>query len=531
MKLSDLLAELGWSTPPLPADLDITAIVQDSRQAKPGALFVARSGGMTDGHDYVSAALQNGAVAVVGSRARADVPGLPDGVPYIQHADTRQAIAWLAAALHGFPARQLVMIGVTGTDGKTTTSNMLYQILQAAGLRAGLISTVNAVIGETVLDTGLHVTTPDPQEVQAYLAQMVSAGLTHCVLEATSHGLAQGRVTACEFDIAVVTNITHEHLDFHGSLQAYRDAKALLFEGLATAYAKPGVTKLAVLNRDDVSYTFLPPRIAVAQATYSTEQSADVRGGDIVELADQLVFTVQTANSVPFMVTLPIIGRFNVHNALAAATAAMVGLGVSAEDVQRGLAQLPTIPGRMERIDVGVATDFTVIVDFAHTPNALKQALTAARPLCGPGGRVIVVFGSAGQRDVEKRTLMGEVAGELADRIIVTAEDPRTESLRGLIAASLIGAERQGARRGHNLWGEPDRQTAIQRAVDMAQTGDVVLICGKAHEQSMCFGEVEYPWDDRIATRAALQQRLGLPTDAVPVLPTRDPDWETQPWA
>lgn len=531
MKLSDLLAGLGWSTPPSPADPDITAVVQDSRQVGPGALFVARSGGVTDGHDHIGAALRQGAVAVVGSRDRVDVPGLPDDVPYIQREDTRQAIAWLAAALHGFPARQLVMIGVTGTDGKTTTSNMLYQILRAAGRRAGLISTVNAVIGETVLDTGLHVTTPDPQEVQAYLAQMVAAGLTHCVLETTSHGLAQGRVTACEFDIAVVTNITHEHLDFHGSLQAYRDAKALLFEGLATAHTKPGVTKLAVLNRDDISYTFLPPRIAVSQATYSTEQPADVRGGDIAELADRLVFSMQPADTPPFTVTLPIVGRFNVDNALAAATAAMVGLGVTAGDVQRGLAQLPTIPGRMERIAVGVATDFTVIVDFAHTPNALKQALTAARPLCGPGGRVIVVFGSAGKRDVEKRTLMGEVAGELADLIVVTAEDPRTESLRGLIAASMAGAERQGAQAGRNLWGEPDRQTAIQRAVDMAQAGDVVLICGKAHEQSMCFGEVEHPWDDRVATRAALQQRLGRPADAVPALPTRDPDWETQPWA
>ncbi len=235
-------------------DLPITGIAIDLREVKPGNLFVALSGESVDGHTYIPNAIQNGAIAVMGTKLKAT----DCSVPYIQVEDARKALAWVSAAFHGFPARHLTMIGVTGTDGKTTTSNLIYQILLAAGLRAGIISTVNAVIGEEVLDTGFHVTTPEAPDVQRYLARMVAAGLTHVVLETTSHGLAQERVTACEFDYGVVTNITHEHLDFHGSYESYRAAKGRLISGLSETSPKSFVEeRCAILNLDDSSYTYL----------------------------------------------------------------------------------------------------------------------------------------------------------------------------------------------------------------------------------------------------------------------------------
>lgn len=526
--LRDLLLSLPWPVPRPVGNPEITAVTQDSRKAQPGTLFVARTGGSVDGHRFIPAALEAGAAAIVGNQPAAEL-ALPATVPYVQVPDPQQAVAWLAAALHGFPARRMVMIGVTGTDGKTTTANLIYSVLRAAGLRAGLVSTVNAVIGDRVLDTGLHVTTPDPEDVQRYLAEMVSAGLTHCVLEATSHGLAQHRVTACEFDVAVVTNITHEHLDFHGSLAAYRDAKARLFEMLGETVARPGVRRFAVLNRDDGSFDYLPARVGqgAAVVSYGLSPAADIHATGIHYRSDGLSYTAVIPGQ-PLPIDTPLLGEFNVSNTLAA-VAVGHGLGLDPTAIQRGIRQLGGIPGRMERITVDAPHDFSVIVDFAHTPNSLRAALNAARAMTT--ARVIVVFGSAGLRDVEKRTTMGQVAGELADQIIVTAEDPRTESLTALIAASVAGAESRGAALDHNLFAEPDRQTAINRAVEIAGPGDIVLICGKAHEQSMCFGTVEYPWDDRVAARAALAARLGLPAAPVPALPTRAPGWRDNTWA
>src|SRR3990172_4805236 len=255
MRLSQLIAALPSLEARPDSDPEITLVTDDSRRVAPGALFVAYRGVSVDGRRFIPDAVARGAVAIVGERG--DLTGFQNlsgiDVPYLQVRSGRQALAYLHAAWNDFPARRLIMIGVTGTDGKTTTTNLIYSILKVAGVRAGMISTVNAVIGDEMLDTGLHVTTPDADEVQRYLRRMVDAGLTHCVLEVTSHGLAHRRVDACEFDVAVVTNITHEHLDIHGSLEGYRAAKARLFESLAAAYDK-GVPKTAVLNVDDASY-------------------------------------------------------------------------------------------------------------------------------------------------------------------------------------------------------------------------------------------------------------------------------------
>ncbi len=277
--LSRLFADLPFPHPAEIPDVPITGIAIDSRRVQPGNLFVAMLGGSSDGHAFIPGAIRNGAAAIVGEQ---ELSGLP--VPYVQLESSRAALTYLAAAFHDHPGRKLTVIGVTGTDGKTTTTNLLYQILRTAGIQAGMVSTVNAVIGDEVLDTGFHVTTPDAHDVQFYLARMVEAGLTHVVLETTSHGWAQHRVDACEFDIGVVTNITHEHMDEHGSYANYRAAKARLFESLERTRAKPqGNPRLAVINRDDRSFEFLDAFIRTKKINYGLQASADVRaGGDSI---------------------------------------------------------------------------------------------------------------------------------------------------------------------------------------------------------------------------------------------------------
>jgi len=526
MRLSDLLTALPSILDRSGGDVEIHGVAADSRQVHPGDLFVAIPGVEVDGHRFIADALRAGAVTIVGERVRQELDNLPS-VPftYVRVPNAREAWGWLCATWHGFPAREMTMIGVTGTDGKTTTVNLVYAILRAAGLNAGMVSTVSARIGEKEQDTGLHTTTPDPPDVQRYLAQMVQSGATHAVLEVTSHGLAQHRVAGCDFDIAVVTNITHEHLDFHGSLSAYQQAKARLFEGLARSFRKPGIPKVAVLNRDDDSYRYLNPLQADRKILYGIDdESVGERTGrsgctEIVTAHDvhftpqQTRFTLRTSTAEASIVT-PLLGDYNVSNILAAACVG-AALGVPLETIRQGVTIVHTIPGRMERIEEG--QDFLAIVDFAHTPNALQRALKTAAHMArrtrAGTGRVIVIFGCAGLRDREKRTMMGHIAGELADRVIITAEDPRTESLEGIIAQIAEAALAAGKREGTDLWRVPDRGEAILLACQMAHTGDVVIACGKGHEQSMCFGTIEYPWDDREAMRRALH---GSTLDSLP---------------
>lgn len=494
-------------------NVEITDITLDSRKAKPGSLFVAMRGGAVDSHAFISNAVENGAVAVVGERELDDL-----SATYIQVENPRQALTYLSAAFYDWPGRKLTVIGVTGTDGKTTTSNLIYQILLAADLRAGMISTVNAMIGDEILDTGFHVTTPDAQDVQRYLARMVDRGLTHVVLETTSHGWAQYRVDACEFDIGVVTNITHEHLDQHGSYENYRAAKARLFESLERTLPKPqGNPRLAVINRDDQSFEFLNDRIKTYKKSYGLNTNADVQA---LELELNLKDTQFIAQSSDFRVVTrcDLVGKYNVSNCLAALTATVYGLGIDPQMAARGIANLRGVPGRMERLDLG--QDFTAIVDFAHTPNALKVTLETARQMTK--GRVISVFGSAGLRDKEKRRMMAETSAELADLTVLTAEDPRTESLAGILDEMAAGARSRGGREGETFWRIPDRGEAIRFALSLARPGDIVLACGKGHEQSMCFGEKEFLWDDRIAMRAALSELLAVNGPPMPYLPSQD---------
>ncbi|MBI5702933.1 MAG: UDP-N-acetylmuramoyl-L-alanyl-D-glutamate--2,6-diaminopimelate ligase [Chloroflexota bacterium] len=511
--LPQLFIDFPFHHPSQIPAVPITGIAIDSRAVQAGQLFVAMTGGTTDGHNYIQKAIENGAAAVVGEK---DLSGL--SVPYIRLENTRRALTWLAAAFHDWPARRLTVIGVTGTDGKTTTTNLIYQILLAAGIQAGMISTVNAVIGGEVLDTGFHVTTPDAHDVQRYLAKMVEAGLTHVVLETTSHGWSQHRVDACEFDVGVITNITWEHMNEHGTYENYRAAKARLFESLGRTLPKPqGNPRLAVINRDDQSFAFLNDFVKTRKLNYGLQEGADVRAEDIRYSPSGIDFTA-ISKDFRVNVTSPLVGAYNVSNCLAALTAAVYGLGIEPQVAARGIASLTGIPGRMERIDLG--QPFTAIVDFAHTPNALKVTLETARQMTK--GRVICVFGSAGLRDKEKRRMMAETSAELADLTVLTAEDPRTESLEGILEEMAAGARSKGGREGETFWRVADRGEAIRFAVKLARPGDIVLACGKGHEQSMCFGQTEYPWDDRTAMRAALSELLGVDGPTMPYLPSQD---------
>lgn len=507
-------------------DIDLTDLVEHTAEVTPGACFVARVRTGSDGHPYIPQAIERGASLIVGQHPPESLGfAIPEHVPYVQVADTAVFVAWLAAAWYGFPSREMTIIGITGTDGKTSTCNLLFSILRTAGHKTGLISTINAVIGDQEEPTGLHVSTPEAPAVQRYLRRMADVGTTHVILESTSHGLAQHRVTAVDYNVAVVTNITHEHLDYHGSYEAYVAAKARLFELVAQGAQAHGGAEIhtAVLNRDDSSYAPLAQIPVSQQISYAIDQPATPATVQATELVFGVAETTFTAVSpllpAPLPIRSPLVGKFNVSNMLAALSTA-VGLGIHPTHIKNGLESVPSISGRMQRIDEG--QNFLVIVDFAHTPNALARAIEATRPMIPPTGRVITVFGSAGKRDVEKRRLMAEISAQTADISILTAEDPRTEPLEAILEMMAEGCRRYGGIEGESFYRVADRGRAIYHALTLAQPEDVVLVCGKGHEQSMCFGTTEYPWDDRDATRAALRAflaqhsppDLGLPTFA-----------------
>ena len=520
MNLSELLSVVHPSSISCNSDPDIISVVEDSNNVVPGSLFVARTGLVSDGHEFISSALHNGASAVVGERPFDRVCEWfgESNVPYIQVDNSTRALSWCASTLRKFPSRNLVMIGVTGTDGKTTTCNIIHSILCAAGIRAGLITTVNAVIGDETKDTGFHVTTPDAVALQDLLAEMVDTGMTHCVIEVTSHGLVQHRVSACEFDIAVLTNITHEHLDYHGTLESYMNAKSLLFNQVGSTISKPEINKLAVLNYDDKhSYTFLKNKLKTNLVDYGIESQSTVKATNVSMHEGNTRFDVNIGNDC-FSIETVFAGKYNISNCLAAIAASYNGLAIDPKYIQEGIASLEFIPGRMEYINAG--QDFKAVVDFAHTPNSLRELLVSVRNITT--GRIIVVFGSAGLRDVAKRSWMGSISAELADFTVITAEDPRTESLSDIMTEIASGCEKIGGIEGKTFCKISDRADAIRFAVGMAVSGDMVLACGKAHEQSMCFGSIEYPWDDRVAMYSAIAERMGMRADYPPKLPTSD---------
>ncbi len=487
--------------------------VYDSREVGPGTVFVAVPGSHVDGHDFARRAVAGGAAAIIVEHPIADLP-----VPQLIVRTSQRALAGAATWWYGDPSRDLAVIGITGTDGKTTTSLLAVAALEAAGVRTGLIGTVETKIGHDREANVAHATTPQAPLLQAAIRAMVQAEDRAAVIETTSHGLALGRVDGIAYDAAVLTNLTHEHLEFHGTWEAYRDAKVSLFERLATNVANPAKAfvpwpRTAIINVDDPTAERF---IAAARGAgariigFGAAADADVRFGSVEEAEGGLAVSVDGAFGQARL-RLHLEGRFNAYNAVAV-IALGEAMGLDAAAVQSGLESVERIPGRMESVDAG--QPFAVVVDYAHSPASLgtvldQLGLAAERRR----GGVIAVFGSAGERDIAKRPMMGRIAGERCRLVIVTDEDPRGEDRHAILGEIAAGAEQAGRRRGDDLLLIPDRRAAIRAAFERARAGDVVLLAGKGHESSILYDDGPIPWDERaVALEVLAELGHGGPT-------------------
>lgn len=480
----------------------VAAVRCDSRAVQPGDLFVAVPGFETDGHRFLRDAIERGASALL---VQADRRALwaplaeESDLTIVAVPDTRRALAQVAAAVAGDPALKLGVIGVTGTDGKTTTVHLVAHVLQSAGRPAGYLSSVAfRTSGKPALNAS-HMTTLEAPEVQARLAAMVEAGLRYAVIEASSHGLALHRVDACAFDVAVFTTLSSDHLDFHGTLEAYREAKGRLFRMLDEAPHK-GIPKEAVLNADDPAFDYFRSLTRTAVMSYGFDRAADVRAEHVQLEGLASAFDLVTARGRG-TVRVGLAGRSNVANCLAAAA---VGLSqdLSLDEIVGGLATFPGVPGHLEPIEAG--QPFQVLVDIASTPEALRRVLDVLRPVTA--GRLWAVFGCAGERDPGRRDGMGRVAGELADFVVLTNEDPRRENPDAIIEAVASGVRAVGRRESEDFVRVPDRREALRYAFERAQPGDTVLLAGKGAEQSIVIGAEHLPWDERHVARELLEE-------------------------
>jgi len=464
------------------ADVPITDLAYDSRAVRPGALFFCRPGARADGHDFAADAVAAGAAALVVERR------LPDAVPQVLVPSTARAMGPMASAFYGHPSRAFELIAVTGTNGKTTTSFMIESVARAMGRTSGLLGTVEGHIADRVV-TGSR-TTPESVDLQRTLAAMRDAGVRTAVMEVSSHGLALHRVDGTRYACAVFTNLTQDHLDDHGTMEAYFAAKAMLFT--------PAFTPVAVLGIDDPYARRLADMVRVPSVGFALDRAADVRARSIeVAPAGSAVVADVRGERVELRVPLP--GRYNVTNALGVlATGAAMRWPI--DRVVAGIESLPGVPGRMERIEAG--QPFTVLVDYAHTPDALAGVLRAARELTGDGARLVAVFGCGGDRDRGKRPLMGAVATSLADLTVITSDNPRSEDPTSIIAEIEHGVPDGGA-----YTTEPDRRAAIAQAIAAAHAGDVVVIAGKGHEQGQEFAGRTIEFDDRMVAREILEAR------------------------
>ena len=464
-----------------PARATVTDLAYDARRVTPGALFACVPGARADGHDFASEAVERGAVALLVERP------LQLAVPQLVVDDVRTAVALAADAFFGAPTRELTVAGVTGTNGKTTTAFLLYAILEAAGRRPGLIGTIEARVGGEVRPV-VH-TTPEAIDLQRTFRQMLDAGDRSCALEASSHGSAFGRLLGVRFAVLVFTNLSQDHLDLHGTLEAYFDAKRRLF-------VEPdldGRLPRAVVNIGDAHGRRLADELSGLGATLSTfgfDADAEIRPEELELSAGGARFV-----AAGIRVETRLRGRFNVENVLGAVAAARV-LELPDDAVARGVAAVTGVPGRFEALDDG--QPFTVLVDYAHTPEALENVLREARTLTE--GRLVCVFGCGGDRDRTKRPLMGAAAVALADRVVVTSDNPRSEDPLAIIADVTAGT------RGGSVEVEPDRRLAIERALERAEAGDVVVIAGKGHEQGQEIANRTLPFDDREVARDALRR-------------------------
>jgi UDP-N-acetylmuramoyl-L-alanyl-D-glutamate--2,6-diaminopimelate ligase len=492
MKLTELIQTVNPLAVEGPVDRDITGITYDSRRVMPGNLFVAMRGEHTDGHRFVEAAIDRGATAIVLERDS----GLNPRATRIKVRDARQTLALASARFYNHPSQQLKVVGVTGTNGKTTTAFMVKAIMEAAGLDAGLIGTVQYQIGQRIIPASR--TTPESVEIQEMMSQMLRAGCGGVSMEVSSHALDQHRVAGVDFDVAVFTNLSQDHLDYHRTMEEYFEAKVKLFQMLGTK-CKSG---RAVVNADNEYGRRLIARLGGENAvvTYGVSTDATIKAQDVRVSADGTYFVVRTPQgSRP--IALPLIGRYNVSNALAA-IGATLSLGFGLQSIERGLTKMRPVPGRLERVNT--PTDYHVYIDYAHTEDALRNVLMTVSELTK--GRLIVVFGCGGDRDTGKRARMGEAACELADFSILTSDNPRTEDPRAIIRQIEDGYPIGAQSRYHVI---ADRREAIERALDLAQAGDSVLIAGKGHETYQEFADIVVPFSDRQVVEEYFSQ-LGM---------------------
>jgi UDP-N-acetylmuramoyl-L-alanyl-D-glutamate--2,6-diaminopimelate ligase len=493
-ELADLLPQATLSGNP---GVEINGIAYDSRQVQSGDLFVCIKGFNFDGHTFAEDALARGAVGLVVEQSSSVAPPSAE-VPIIHTEDSRKALALLSAEFYGHPSRKLRLIGVTGTNGKTTTTYLIKAILAAAGHKVGLIGGIGNQVGGKLLPA--ERTTPESLDLQRLFNEMVIDGCDYSVMEVSSHAIELQRIAGSEFDIGVFTNLSQDHLDFHPSLQDYFETKARFFTALNAASTKDG--KAAILNSDDQHSADIARQLSVPIMSYGTTPGATYRAEDIQIRPTGLSYRLVCPQG-DFVVRLPITGYFNVYNSLAA-LATCVAAGLDLTQVIEGLAQAQAVPGRLEGIDVG--QDFTVLVDYAHTPDSLENALKTVRGLTK--GRTIVVFGCGGDRDKTKRPLMGEIAGRLADVVIVTSDNPRSEDPEAICEAVAHGL-------GRTIGDKPfevivDRRQAIERAVEVANKGDSVLIAGKGHETDQVLRDRTIHFDDREEAARALKERLEI---------------------
>jgi UDP-N-acetylmuramoyl-L-alanyl-D-glutamate--2,6-diaminopimelate ligase len=485
MKLGDLVARVPGAVLHADPELVVTDVTHDSRRVGPGALFVAIHGLTTDGNVYTDAARRKGALAVASEQP-------PQAhLPWVRVRDAREALALLSAAILGEPASHLELVGVTGTNGKTTTAYLIDAALRAAGKRVGLVGTVQYRIGDRIADAVR--TTPESSDLQKLLREMREARCTHAVLEVSSHSLVLKRVLGCPFRVAVFTNLTRDHLDFHGDMDGYFAAKRILFESLLRPDG------FAVVNLDDDKGDEVVHASPGKVITYAIERHADVRGEGIALSLSGTSFRAVTSSG-NHEIRSPLLGRFNVLNMLAALGASMA-LGLPTETAIRGIESLAGVPGRMERVDAG--QDFTVVVDYAHTDDALRNLLETVRELHPK--RVITVFGCGGDRDRTKRPLMGAVAARLSDVVVVTSDNPRSESPEAILAQIQSGMN-GGRGRGPERHVIEDRREAIAKALELARKGDAVVIAGKGHESSQVLRDRTVPFDDRQVARDLLSR-------------------------
>jgi UDP-N-acetylmuramoyl-L-alanyl-D-glutamate--2,6-diaminopimelate ligase len=495
VKLGALLTHAGIPVPDGAADRDVRAIAYDSRSVKEGSLFVAIPGFHRDGADFVPDAVRNGAIAVVAERE------VDAGAPVAVVPDVRAALADLAADFFDHPTEKLKVAAVTGTDGKTTTVHLVSDVLEAAGRRTGYATTVDFKLADHEWQNDTRQSTQEALELQEFCAELLVAGGTWGVLEATSHALALRKMRGIDVDVAVFTNISPEHLDFHGTLQAYLEAKGILFAMLPEGQDK-GVPKTAVLNADDPHWRYLADRAVGARViSYGIDALADVQATILAADATGSRLKV-TAFGENVELRLPLVGRFNVHNALGAIGAGLAA-GATLDQCRDALARAKPVRGRMDRIDAG--QPFTVIVDYAHTPESFEKVLALLRPLTP--GKLIAVFGSAGERDRTKRPKLAAAAAKYADHFVITQEDPRLEDPATILAEIEAGALEAGKERGRDYRVIGDRTEAISAAIADAAEGDTVLLAGKGHEGSIIVGESKLPWDEAGAARAALRAR------------------------